>query len=83
MGDVLRFCFVGLFVGVLARYFYPGPVPMGWIASILLGLAGSVVGGVVPRLLSRDRAVEPYAPAGFVGSVLGAMGIILVGRMLF
>lgn len=82
MREVLRICFVGLVIGILARFFYPGAVDMGWIPSILLGLGGSVVGGVVPRLLSKDRSREPYAPAGFVGSVLGAMGLIFIGNLL-
>jgi uncharacterized membrane protein YeaQ/YmgE (transglycosylase-associated protein family) len=82
MREVLRFLFVGLVIGILARFFYPGEVDMGWISSILLGLGGSVVGGVVPRLVSKDRAVQPYAPAGFVGSVVGAMGLIFIGHLL-
>jgi len=81
MREVLRICFVGLVIGILARFFYPGAVDMGWIASILLGLGGSVVGGVVPRLISKDRSREPYEPAGFVGSVLGAMGLIFIGNL--
>jgi uncharacterized membrane protein YeaQ/YmgE (transglycosylase-associated protein family) len=83
MGEVIRICLVGFFVGLLARYFYPGAVPMGFVASILLGLGGSVVGGIVPRLVIPERARQPYSPAGFVGSVVGAMALILVGRLLF
>jgi len=30
----------GLFIGILARFFYPGAVQMGWIATILLGIGG-------------------------------------------
>ena len=82
MFEVLRFLFVGLVIGILARFFYPGEVDLGIIWSILLGLGGSVVGGVVPRLVSKDRSREPYAPAGFIGSVLGAMGLIFIGHIL-
>jgi uncharacterized membrane protein YeaQ/YmgE (transglycosylase-associated protein family) len=82
MREVLRICLVGLVIGILARFFYPGEVDMGIIKSVLLGLGGSVVGGVVPRLVSKDRAGEPYSPAGFIGSVLGAMGLIFIGNIL-
>lgn len=82
MREVLRIAFVGLLIGILARYFYPGEIDMGIIKSTLLGLGGSVVGGVVPRLVSRDRAGQPYAPAGFLGSVVGAMGLIFIGHIL-
>jgi uncharacterized membrane protein YeaQ/YmgE (transglycosylase-associated protein family) len=83
MGEAIRICLVGLVVGVIARFLFPGAVPMGLIGSILLGLGGSMVGGIVPRLVSPGQAGKTYAPAGFVGSVLGAMLIILLGRILF
>jgi len=83
VGEIIRICVVGLLVGILGRFFYPGAVPMGLIGSIVLGLGGSVVGGLVPRLLSKNRSHEPFAPAGFWGSVLGAIGLIFVGRLLF
>ncbi|MET0137750.1 MAG: GlsB/YeaQ/YmgE family stress response membrane protein [Sphingobium sp.] len=77
---VLRLIIVGLFFGWLARWFYPGTVPMGWIATILLGLAGSFGGGLLAKLFSarRGRGVEP---AGCLGSVLGAMLLIFLGRI--
>jgi len=37
----------GAVIGVLARFFKPGADPMGWIMTILLGIAGAVVGGLV------------------------------------
>jgi len=83
MREIIRICLVGLVIGILARFFFPGAVPVGIIGSILLGIGGSVVGGVVPRLLGSRSANEPFSPAGFGGSVLGAMGLILVGRLFF
>ena len=82
MREVLRICLVGFVVGVLARFLYPGTVHMGLIGSILLGLGGSLVGGFVPRLFSPERAREPFSPAGFGGSILGAMGLILIGHII-
>ena len=37
----------GLIVGALARFFYPGAVDMGWVATILLGIGGSLLAGLV------------------------------------
>lgn len=62
---------VGLIVGVLARYFYPGPVPMGWLGTTLLGIVGSLVGGVIGSLFSRGKT--GFQPAGIVLSVIGAV----------
>lgn len=82
MGQVISTIVIGFIVGVLARFFYPGPVPMGFIASVLLGIGGSLVGGFVPRLFSRNRAATPFEPAGLIGSVLGAILLIFLVRAL-
>ncbi|BAK65161.1 MULTISPECIES: GlsB/YeaQ/YmgE family stress response membrane protein [Sphingobium] len=82
MGRVIGTIIVGFIVGVLARFFYPGPVPMGFVGSVLLGICGSLVGGFVPRLFSGNRSTAPFEPAGMVGSVLGAILVIFLVRAL-
>ena len=79
---VLRLIVVGLLIGWAARFLYPGDVEMGWIGSILLGLAGSLLGGFLAQMFSRRRAGQPLEPAGCLGSVLGAMLLIFLGRAL-
>jgi uncharacterized membrane protein YeaQ/YmgE (transglycosylase-associated protein family) len=66
----------GLIVGVLARFFYPGAVAMGWIATIVLGVAGSLLAGLVTSRGSRE-----LHRAGLLASILGAAALIFVGRM--
>ena len=83
MGEFLRICFVGLIVGLLARFLVPGDDPMGLVASMLLGFGGSVVGGLVPRPFGGKRASEPFSPAGFGGSLLGAILLVLAARAFF
>lgn len=73
---LLRLIIVGLLLGWLARFFYPGTVHMGWIATILLGLGGSLAGGFIASLFGRGRT----EPAGCIGSVLGGMLLIFLGR---
>jgi uncharacterized membrane protein YeaQ/YmgE (transglycosylase-associated protein family) len=62
---------VGLIVGALARFFYPGAVPMGWLGTLALGIVGSLVGGVIGSLFSRGRS--GFQPAGLVLSVIGSV----------
>jgi uncharacterized membrane protein YeaQ/YmgE (transglycosylase-associated protein family) len=62
---------VGLVIGALARFFYPGSVAMGWIATVLLGIVGSLVGGFIGSLFSRGKT--GFQPAGLVLSVIGAV----------
>jgi uncharacterized membrane protein YeaQ/YmgE (transglycosylase-associated protein family) len=63
----------GLAVGALARLALPGPDPMGIFATIGLGLAGSLVAGLLAGLLWRRSA-------GFVFSVIGAILLLYLYR---
>lgn len=67
----------GLIIGALARFFYPGAVQMGWIATILLGIGGSLLAG-----LATSRGRTDFHRAGCLASVIGAIVLILVGRLL-
>ena len=70
---------VGLIVGALARFVMPGEQKMGWIMTILLGIAGSVVAGVIGRGLGW---YAPDQPVGWIASVLGAVLLLfIVGKM--
>jgi uncharacterized membrane protein YeaQ/YmgE (transglycosylase-associated protein family) len=60
----------GLIVGALARFLLPGPDPMSWGRTLLYGIGGSFVGGLVGRLL---RIPDSF---GFVLSVACAAGLI-------
>ena len=72
---------VGLVVGILARYFYPGPVDMGILMSAVLGIAGSFVAGFIGSMVHKNADGRMH-PAGFIWSILGAMVLIYVARQL-
>ncbi len=44
---VIGYIIGGAVIGILARFFKPGADPMGWIMTILLGIAGAVIGGML------------------------------------
>jgi uncharacterized membrane protein YeaQ/YmgE (transglycosylase-associated protein family) len=67
----------GLIVGALARWFYPGAVEMSWIATIALGIGGSLLAGLITSRGSRD-----FNRAGCLASLLGALALIFLGRWL-
>lgn len=79
MLNLISIVFSGLIVGVLARFFYPGAVELGLLKTILLGIGGSLLAGV---LASRGRSGEGVNRAGCLASVLGAMALIFIGRHL-
>ena len=63
---------VGLIVGALARTLMPGAQPMGWIMTALLGIGGSLLGGLLGSVLFKSRDGN-FHPAGWVMSVVGAL----------
>lgn len=72
---------VGLIVGILARYIYPGAVEMGLVKSAILGVAGSFLAGFVGSMLDKEPGTQ-LKPAGFVWSILGAVVLIFAARQL-
>ena len=66
---------VGFIVGLLARFFYPGAVSMGFWMTTLMGIGGSLVGGVVGSILWKSPDGRFHA-AGWFLSIIGAMVLI-------
>ncbi len=71
---------VGIIVGVIARYVYPGAVHMSLLMSGVLGIAGSFLGGTIMGLINKPADGSVVHPAGIVTSVLGAMLLIFICR---
>jgi uncharacterized membrane protein YeaQ/YmgE (transglycosylase-associated protein family) len=66
---------IGLIIGVTAKLLLPGKDPGGWFMTILLGIGGSWIGGVIATLLGIS-AMVPL----FIAAVLGAMLLLLIYR---
>jgi uncharacterized membrane protein YeaQ/YmgE (transglycosylase-associated protein family) len=77
MFNIIGAIISGLIVGSLARWFYPGAIEMGWIATILLGIGGSIAAGLI-----ITRGNKEFQRAGCLASILGAMALIFVGQAL-
>lgn len=76
---LLAFILFGLVIGLIARAIMPGKQSMGLIATALLGMAGSFVGGLVGSLIYGGRMFELHS-AGIIGSLVGALLVMfLVG----
>ena len=76
---ILGLLIVGLIAGALARFLVPGRDPMGIGATIALGILGSFLGGFLADVLFRsDTADRGLNPAGLIGSVIGAIVLLLI-----
>lgn len=76
--------FVGLIIGVIARFLLPGKEVIasgvfGWLVTAGIGMGGSLLGSVVGRAIWKDQNYK----AGWILSILGAMGLLLLFRFLF
>jgi uncharacterized membrane protein YeaQ/YmgE (transglycosylase-associated protein family) len=80
MFSVIGWIIFGLIVGAIAKLVMPGRDPGGWVVTILLGIAGAVIGGWI------GRAAGWYGPnegAGWLMSIIGAIVLLAVYRMVF
>ena len=79
MVGVLGWIVFGLVVGIIAKLLMPGRDPGGFIVTILLGIAGALLGGFVGRSLGWYGENEP---AGFLMSLVGAIVLLFLYRVL-
>ena len=69
---IIGMIIVGFIVGLLARFFYPGAVPMGFWMTVGLGIGGSLVGGIISNLFWKSPDGS-FHPAGWFLSLIGAL----------
>jgi uncharacterized membrane protein YeaQ/YmgE (transglycosylase-associated protein family) len=81
MFGIISWIVFGLIVGALARLVLPGSDPMGWLATLVLGVVGSIVGGFVGSLI-WGASNGGFQPGGFFLSLLGAILLLLVWRKI-
>ncbi|HEU4407822.1 MAG TPA: GlsB/YeaQ/YmgE family stress response membrane protein [Polyangiaceae bacterium] len=79
---LLMFLLFGFVIGLLARAIMPGNQRMGVVMTTLLGAAGSLLGGFVGSLISGYSVADVHA-AGFIGSLLGALGLLFIAGRTF
>jgi uncharacterized membrane protein YeaQ/YmgE (transglycosylase-associated protein family) len=77
---IIGWIVIGLIAGAIARWLMPGPDPMGWLGTIVLGIVGSLVGGTLLNLVFGGGL--ELSAAGIVGSILGALIVLWVWRRM-
>ena len=70
---------IGFVVGLLAKMLMPGRDPSGFIITVLIGIAGSLVATYGGKALGL---YQPGEAAGFVGSLVGAIVLLAVYRLI-
>ncbi len=82
VGFILMLLIVGFIAGAIARLLMPGRDPLGILGTIVLGIAGSFVGGFLQNLIEyHSLSVHAFHPVGLIGSIIGAWVLLLLLRL--
>lgn len=79
LGLMLQWAVFGLVVGLIARMLYPGRQPMGFIATMFLGIVGSLLGGLMSYVLGFRPEDAAFSGAGWIMSIVGALIVVWIG----
>ena len=77
--SIIATIFIGLIVGLVARFLKPGDDKLGWIMTIVLGIAGAFVAGYAGNAMGWYSAGEPV---GFIASVIGAIVLLVIYSLI-
>lgn len=75
---IIAFIIIGLIAGLIARAILPGKQSMGLVATTLLGMVGSLVGGLIGSLFERNGRLFELRASGIIMSVVGAIIVLLL-----
>ena len=79
---IIAWIIFGFIVGLIARAIVPGRQGMGLLMTTLLGIAGSIIGGLVASALWGHGSAARFEPTGFIGSIIGAIILLVIGGMV-
>jgi uncharacterized membrane protein YeaQ/YmgE (transglycosylase-associated protein family) len=79
---IIGFLIFGLIIGLLARAIFPGRQHMGWLATAILGMVGSLVGGLIGHAIfgsnSQANGTWGFTPGGWISSIVGAIIVLWI-----
>jgi uncharacterized membrane protein YeaQ/YmgE (transglycosylase-associated protein family) len=79
IGLIISLIIVGLIAGFIARAVIPGRQSMGIVKTIILGIIGSFVGGLLGFLIFQHDPMDGFfQPAGIIGSIIGAIIVLFI-----
>jgi uncharacterized membrane protein YeaQ/YmgE (transglycosylase-associated protein family) len=82
LGTFISWAVFGLVIGLIARMLYPGRQPMGFIATMILGIIGSFVGGFFSYAFGFDPQDGVFQGSGWIMSIVGALIVVWTGLFI-
>ena len=80
IGELIAAIIIGIVAGYLGRALLPGPDPMGFLATVIVGIAGALVGWVAFTYLLGIGDDDKFDLGGIIGAILGTMLVLVVLR---
>jgi len=80
IGELIAAIVIGIIAGYLGRALLPGPDPMGFVATVIVGVAGAPVGWVAFTYLLGIGDDDKFDLGGIIGAILGTMLVLVVLR---
>lgn len=81
MMNFLAWIIFGFVAGAIAKWIMPGKDPGGWIVTIMLGVAGSFIGGYVAQILGLDAGTNDFSIVNMAAAVVGTTALLGAYRM--
>ncbi|MGY4719784.1 GlsB/YeaQ/YmgE family stress response membrane protein [Naumannella cuiyingiana] len=78
MGTIIAYIVIGLIGGAIAKAILPGRQGGGWVATILLGVAGALLGGFLGGMLLGVNYSDVFSFQGLITSIIGALLLLFI-----
>lgn len=82
IGVWISWAVFGLVIGLIARLIYPGRQPMGFIATMILGIVGSLLGGFISYVFGFRPEEAAFSGGGWIMSIVGAVILVWIGLFI-
>jgi uncharacterized membrane protein YeaQ/YmgE (transglycosylase-associated protein family) len=82
LGAIIGWAIFGLIAGAIAKLIMPGKDPGGWFITMLLGIAGALVGGFIGRAVWGSRGVTGWGPGSWLLAIGGACLLLFLYRVV-
>src|SRR2546429_2865143 len=79
---MIQWAMFGLVIGLIARMLDPGRQPMGFIATMILGIVGSLLGGFISYLFGFRPEEGAFSGGGWIMSIVGALIVVWLGLFI-
>ena len=82
IGEIIAAIVIGIIAGYLGRALLPGDDSMGFVATVLVGIVGALVGWVLFTYLLGIGDSDKFDLGGIIGAIIGTMVLLAIWRMI-